>query len=65
MSLRWRIALGFAMVALVTAAVIALATPPIVSIGFNDYDNDGDAQATRYPAATGVTVDNEIGRAHV
>ena len=42
MSLRWRIALGFALVALVTAAVIALATPPIVRQGFSDVDTDND-----------------------
>ena len=40
MSLRWRIALGFALVALATAAVIALATPPIVNQGFADIDTD-------------------------
>jgi two-component system sensor histidine kinase BaeS len=40
MSLRWRIALGFALVALATAAVIALATPPIVTQGFADVDQD-------------------------
>jgi two-component system sensor histidine kinase BaeS len=43
MSLRWRIALGFALVALVTAAVVALATPPIVNQGFSDIDTDTDA----------------------
>ena len=42
MSLRWRIALGFALVALATAAVIALAAPPIISQGFSDYDSDND-----------------------
>jgi two-component system sensor histidine kinase BaeS len=41
-SLRWRIALGFALVALATAAVIALAAPPIISQGFSDYDSDND-----------------------
>jgi signal transduction histidine kinase len=41
-SLRWRIALGFALVALVTAAVIALAAPPIVTQGFSDFDRDSD-----------------------
>jgi two-component system sensor histidine kinase BaeS len=45
MSLRWRIALGFALVALATAAVIALATPPIVTQGFSDVDLDNDAGA--------------------
>jgi two-component system sensor histidine kinase BaeS len=41
-SLRWRIAIGFALVALATAAVIALATPPIVNQGFSDIDTDND-----------------------
>jgi len=41
-SLRWRIAIGFALVALATAAVIALATLPIVQQGFSDIDTDGD-----------------------
>jgi two-component system, OmpR family, sensor histidine kinase BaeS len=45
-SLRWRIALGFALVALATAAVIALAAPPIVSQGFSDFDTDGDSHET-------------------
>ena len=51
MSLRWRIALGFALVALATAAVIALATPPIVSQGFSDidYDNDGGQAISARP----------------
>lgn len=44
MSLRWRIALGFALVALATAAVIALATPPIVTQGFSDVDLDSDGE---------------------
>jgi two-component system, OmpR family, sensor histidine kinase BaeS len=43
-SLRWRIALGFALVALATAAVIALAAPPIISQGFSDYDSDNGGQ---------------------
>ena len=49
MSLRWRIALGFALVALATAAVMALATPPIVIQGFSDIDTDNDGGR---PAAT-------------
>jgi two-component system sensor histidine kinase BaeS len=40
MSLRWRIALGFAVVALVTAAVVALAAPQIVSQGFSEFENE-------------------------
>ena len=48
MSLRWRIAIGFALVALATAAVIALAAPPIVTQGFSDFDTDNDAN---HPAA--------------
>jgi two-component system, OmpR family, sensor histidine kinase BaeS len=52
-SLRWRIALGFALVALATAAVIALVTPPIVTQGFSDFDTDGDAgRSTAAPVAT-------------
>ena len=57
MSLRWRIALGFALVALATAAVIALATPPIVTQGFGEIDADNDsgrpARAHASPPATG------------
>jgi len=48
-SLRWRIAIGFALVALATAAVIALATPPIIQQGFSDLDTDNDSGM---PAAT-------------
>ena len=70
-SLRWRIAIGFALVALATAAVIALATPPIVTQGFTDADNDRDnvgaiatavstsadgATAARTPGATPAQV---------
>jgi two-component system sensor histidine kinase BaeS len=51
MSLRWRIALGFALVALATAAVIALATPPIVTQGFSDVDLDSEVAG---PAASGA-----------
>ena len=40
MSLRWRIALGFAVVALVAAAVVALAAPQIVSQGFSEFENE-------------------------
>jgi two-component system sensor histidine kinase BaeS len=50
-SLRWRIALGFALVALATAALIALAAPPIVSQGFSDYDADNDGRASVATAA--------------
>jgi two-component system, OmpR family, sensor histidine kinase BaeS len=53
-SLRWRIAIGFALVALATAAVIALATPPIVTQGFSDIDTDSDSGQ---PAATAITAD--------
>ena len=56
MSLRWRISLGFALVALATAAVIALATPPIVSQGFSDYDNDNDVRpGAPPPTSSGAT----------
>lgn len=46
MSLRWRIAVGFALVALATAAIVALATPPIVGQGFAELDDDRRALAT-------------------
>jgi two-component system sensor histidine kinase BaeS len=51
-SLRWRIALGFALVALATAAVIAMATPPIVTQGFSDIDTDTDSGQTTATATT-------------
>ena len=58
MSLRWRIALGFALVALATAAVIALVTPPIVIQGFSDIDTDSDSRpavtSTITPGASGT-----------
>ena len=54
MSLRWRIAIGFALVALATAAVIALATPPIVTQGFSDFDQDHDAVPGASAAQPGV-----------
>ncbi|MGZ6314736.1 MAG: HAMP domain-containing sensor histidine kinase [Candidatus Limnocylindrales bacterium] len=59
MSLRWRIALGFALVALATAAVIALATPPIVTQGFNDVDVDSDSGAVATSAAAQPTVSGD------
>jgi two-component system, OmpR family, sensor histidine kinase BaeS len=62
MSLRWRIALGFALVALATAAVIALATPPIVTQGFADVDQDEVAlPATSGAAQSTVANDEESG----
>jgi two-component system sensor histidine kinase BaeS len=52
-SLRWRIAIGFALVALATAAIVALATPPIVGQGFAELDNEGPgAVATAVAGAT-------------
>ena len=57
MSLRWRIALGFALVALATAAVIALATPPIVTQGFSDVDLDNDAGVPASSAASQAAVE--------
>jgi two-component system sensor histidine kinase BaeS len=59
MSLRWRIALGFALVALATAAVIALATPPIVTQGFNDVDVDSDSRPAASAAAQTVVEPGE------
>ena len=64
MSLRWRIALGFALVALATAAVIALATPPIITQGFSDADNDrdnGGAVATAISTPAGRAEDTGEG----
>lgn len=55
MSLRWRIALGFALVALATAAVIALVTPPIINQGFSDYDRDSDSDNPAAVASMVVT----------
>jgi two-component system sensor histidine kinase BaeS len=51
MSLRWRIAIGYALVALATAVVIAVAAPPIITQGFSDYDHDEDAIG---PAPTAI-----------
>jgi two-component system sensor histidine kinase BaeS len=50
MSLRLRIALGFAAVALATAAVIAVTAPPIISRGFAQLQSDSAGQT---PAAAG------------
>ena len=58
MSLRWRIALGFALVALATAAVIALATPPIVTQGFSDIDTDNDGRQPVATASSGTGVES-------
>jgi two-component system sensor histidine kinase BaeS len=52
MSLRWRIAIGFALVALATAAVIALVAPPIITQGFSDFDTDNDAGRNAVATAT-------------
>ena len=57
MSLRWRIAIGFALVALATAAIIALATPPIVSQGFQDLETDNEGGPTPTPIL--VATDNQ------
>ncbi len=63
MSLRWRIAVGFALVALATAAIVALATPPIVGQGFRELDNDRDggalATAGASAAATNAPGDDD------
>jgi two-component system sensor histidine kinase BaeS len=64
MSLRWRIVIGFALVALATAAVIALAAPPIITQGFSDYDSDNDAagqQVTLAPSSGGGETDENEG----
>ena len=59
MSLRWRIAIGFALVALATAAVIALAAPPIVTQGFSDFDRDSDGGAAAASQVATPTGDDE------
>jgi signal transduction histidine kinase len=58
-SLRWRIAIGFALVALATAAVIALAAPPIVTQGFSDFDRDSDGGAAAASQVATPTGDDE------
>ena len=61
MSLRWRIALGFALVALAPAAVIALAAPPIILQGFTDYDSDNDGGQAIATARATSAGENETG----
>ena len=58
MSLRWRIALGFALVALMTAAIVALATPPIVGQGFQELDNEGGAPTAASTPGTSAAGDD-------
>ena len=55
MSLRWRIALGFAIVALATAAVVALAVPQIVSQGFSEFETEVGQGAEGPVASSGAT----------
>jgi two-component system sensor histidine kinase BaeS len=56
MSLRWRIALGFALVALATAAVVALAVPRIVSQGFSEFETEvGQGAEASAAQSTGAT----------
>jgi two-component system sensor histidine kinase BaeS len=55
MSLRWRIALGFAIVALATAAVVALAVPRIVSQGFSEFETEASQNAEGPVASGGAT----------
>ncbi|MGD0018428.1 MAG: HAMP domain-containing sensor histidine kinase [Candidatus Limnocylindrales bacterium] len=59
MSLRVRIAIGFALVALVTAAIVALATPPIVGQGFAELDNEGGGGAVATAGATAAPSDDD------
>jgi signal transduction histidine kinase len=65
MSLRWRIAIGYALVALATAAVIAVTAPPIITQGFSDYDNDedavGPAATVAAPPSSGAELDDDGG----
>ena len=63
MSLRWRIAIGFALIALATAVVIALAVPPIVDQGFSDFDRDSDAGVAVATASAGTAVGSSSGTA--
>ena len=58
MSLRWRIALGFALVALATAAVVALAVPRIVSAGFSEFESEVGQRAEQPSAAVAATAAN-------
>jgi two-component system sensor histidine kinase BaeS len=58
MSLRWRIAIGFALVALATAAVIALVAPPIITQGFSDFDTDNDTGRHPVPTAAVTPTSN-------
>jgi two-component system sensor histidine kinase BaeS len=55
MSLRWRIALGFAIVALATAVVVALAAPQIVSQGFSEFETEVGQGAEAPGASSGAT----------
>ena len=55
MSLRWRIALGFAIVALATAVVVALAVPRIVSQGFTEFETEVGQGAEGPAASSGAT----------
>jgi two-component system sensor histidine kinase BaeS len=58
MTLRLKIALGFAAVALATAAVIAITAPPIIGRGFAQLQSDAASQA---PAAGGHGPGNGAG----
>jgi two-component system sensor histidine kinase BaeS len=55
MSLRWRIALGFAIVALATAAVVALAVPQIVGQGFSEFETEVGQGAESPVSSSGAT----------
>ncbi len=59
MSLRWRIAIGFALVALATAAVVALATPSIVGQGFAELDTETGEPVTTPLLSAAPTVISE------
>ena len=61
MSLRWRIALGFALVALATAAIVALATPAIVDQGFSELDNENNGAATTATSTAATSDDSGDG----
>ena len=65
MSLRWRIALGFAIVALATAVVVALAVPRIVSQGFSEFETEvgqgADAPAASSAATATIAGEGDTG----
>jgi two-component system sensor histidine kinase BaeS len=62
MSLRLKIALGFAAVALTTAAVIAITAPPIIGRGFAQLQSDAASQAPAGGHGPGNGAGNGLGQ---